>query len=176
VRVVRVSVARYVVPFKELELATIIKARDASVQMLRDAIRARGKNPDAYVIRDILPKTDLGLTNEEWKIKYTSAYTWETMVNLTLPEDKFIALYGVAFKKGTTPKTLAIKFYKDVNPIAVIQVESLFAFDEMIGFFGPLVWGEAETLKVEIYGSAAGDDYVVLRGFVAELKRKTITG
>jgi hypothetical protein len=176
VRVVCVSVARYVVPFKELELSTIIKARDASVQMLRDAIRARGKNPEAYVIRDILPKTDLGLANEEWKISYTSAYTWETKINLTLPEDKFVVLYGVAFRRGATPKTLAIKFYKDVNPIAVIQVESLFAFDEMIGFFGPFVWGEAETLRIDFYGSAAGDDSVVLRGFVAELKRKTITG
>jgi hypothetical protein len=176
VRAVCVSVARYVVPFKELELATIIRARDASAQMLRDAIRARGKNPEAYVIRDILPKADLGLANEEWKISYTAPYTWETKIELTLPEDKFVVLYGVAFRRGTTPKTLAIKFYKDVNPIAVVQLENLFAFDEMIGFFGPFAWGEAETLKVEFYGNAAGDDYVVFRGFVAELKRKTITG
>jgi hypothetical protein len=82
----------------------------------------------------------------------------------------------VSFKRGTTPKTLAIKFYKDVNPIAVVQVENLFAFDEMIGLFGPFVWGEAETLRVEFYGNADKEDYVVLRGFVAELKRKTITG
>jgi hypothetical protein len=170
-----VSVARYVVPFKELELSTIIKARDASVQMLKEAIRARGKNPDAYVVRDILPKTDLGLTNEEWKISYTTAYAWETKINITLPEDKFIVFYGVHLNSAV-PKTLAIKFYKDVNPIEVIQLENLFTFDEPIGFYGPFVWGEAETLRVDFYGNATGDDYIVLRGFVAELKRKTITG
>jgi hypothetical protein len=170
------SVPKYAVPFKEVELRTIIQGRDVAVKTLEDAIKNRGKRPDAYVVRDILPKTDLDLANEEWKISYGSAYTWETKVNLTLPEDKFVVLFGVAFRKGATPKTLAIKFYKDVNPIGVIQVENLYAYDEPVGFFGPLVWSEAEGLRIEFYGNAAGDDYVVLRGFVAELKRKTITG
>jgi hypothetical protein len=169
-------VPKYVVPFKELELRTIIQARDEAVKALRKAIEDRGKRPDAYVVRDILPKTDLGLGNEEWKISYESAYTWETKINITLPEDKFVVLFGVAFRRGATPKTLAIKFYKDVNPVEVIQIENLYAFDEPIGFYGPLVWSEAEGLRVEFYGNAAGDDYVVLRGFVAELKRKTVTG
>ena len=167
------SSLKYVVPFKELELSTVIKARDASVQALKDAIKSRGKNPDAYVVRDILPKTDLGLANEEWKITYTTAYSWQTVISQTMPEDKFIVLYGVQLN-SPVPKTLAIKFYKDVNPVEVIEVENLFTYQEPIGFFSPLVWSESETIRVDFYGNATGDDYIVLRGFVAELKRKTI--
>ncbi len=163
----------YIVPMKEIELKTVITNRDMAVKKLKEAIAARGKKPEAYVIRDILPKTDLGFANEEWKISYTSAYAWETKVNLTLPEDKFIVLFGF-HNNAANPLTLAIKFYKDVIPIEVVQVENLYAYDEPIGFFTPLVWSESETLKIEFYGKAAGDDYPVLRGFVAELKKKTV--
>jgi hypothetical protein len=169
------SYVKYVVPAEELELSTIIKARDVAVDLLKSAIRNRGKDPNNYVIRDILPKTDLGLANEEWKISYTSPYAWETKINLTLPDDKFIVLYGVQVNSAV-PKTTAIKFYKDINPIDVIEIENSYTYDNPIGFFTPIVWSESETIRIDFYGNASGDDYVVLRGFVAELKRKTITG
>jgi hypothetical protein len=163
----------YIVPFKELRFEDILRARQEAQNLLVEAIRARGKRPEEYVVRDILPKTDLGLANEEWKISYTSAYTWETKINLTLPEDKFIVFYGVAVNSAA-PKTTAIKFYKDVTPIEVVEVEKLYVYDEPIGFFTPLAWSESETLRVDFYGNATGDDYIVLLGFVAEKRRKTI--
>jgi hypothetical protein len=163
----------YIVPFKEMRFEDILRARQEAQNLLVEAIRARGKKPEEYVIRDILPKTDLGLANEEWRISYTAAYTWETKINVSLPEDKFIVIYGVAVYSAT-PKTTAIKFYKDVTPIQVIEIEKLYAYSERIGFFTPLVWSESETLKVEFYGNAAGDDNIVLLGFAAEKRRKTI--
>jgi hypothetical protein len=165
--------AMWIVPARELRLETIIQARDEAVRILQDLIRTRGKDPRAYVIRDILPKTDLGLSNEEWKISYTSAYTWEDKVDKTLEEDKFLVIFGYQ-NNSATPKTTAIKFYKDVVPIEVVQVENLYTYDEPIGFFTPLAWSESERIKIEFYGNSAGDDYVILRGFVAELRRKTV--
>jgi len=163
----------YVIPMGEIKLDDVIAARQEAVRVLTEAIKARGKDPKAYVIRDILPKTDLGLTNEEWKISYTSAYAWEAKINKTMEEDKFIVFFGYT-NNSATPKTLALKFYKDVTPIEVIEVENLNAYMEPIGFFTPLVWSESEGLKIEFYGNATGDDYPVLRGFVAELRKKTI--
>ncbi len=164
----------YIIPMAEIELGDIIKARTTSVNLLREAIKARGKDPNSYVVRDLLPKTDLGLANEEWKITYTAAYTWETKINVApIPEDKFIVLFGFQ-NNAASPKTLALKFYKDVTPIEVIEVENLYTYDQPIGFFTPLIWSESETLRIDAYGNSAGDDYPVLRGFVAELRRKTI--
>jgi hypothetical protein len=125
------------------------------------------------VIRDILPKDDLGLTNNEWKVSYTGAYGWEAKISLTLPEDKFVAFYGYQ-NNSAAPKTLALKFYKDTIPVEVIQVENLYTYAEPVGFFTPMGWAESEGLKIEFYGNAAGDDYPVLRGLVAELRKKTI--
>ena len=163
----------YVIPASEIRLDDIIRTRTEAVNALKNAISERGKKPDAYVIRDVLPKTDLGLANEEWKISYSAAYTWEAKIDKSLEEDKFIVLFGYQ-NHSATPKTLAIKFYKDVTPIEVIEVENLYAYRDKIGFFTPLVWSESEKIKVEFYGNAVGDDNTMLRGFVAELRRKTI--
>jgi len=164
----------YVIPMGEVKLEDVIAARKEATRLLTEAISARGKKPEAYVIRDILPKTDLGLANEEWKISYAAAYAWEKKVDLTLPEDKFVVFFGY-FNNSATPKTLAIKFYKDVTPIEVIEVENVYTYkNNPIGFFTPLVWSESEKLTAEFYGNAVGDDTPGIRGFVAELKRKTV--
>ena len=163
----------YLIPQKELKLEDVVAARQEAIRLLSEAIRARGKRPEAYVVRDVLPKTDLGLANEEWRIKYSEAYKWELKIDRTLPEDNFIAIFGVQLSSRPA-KTLAIKLYKDVTPIEVVHVEKLFAYQEPIGFFTPLVWSESEAIKAEFYGNAAGDDLVVLRGLFAELRKKTI--
>jgi hypothetical protein len=166
-------VGLYIIPSMELKLEDKIAARQEAARILTELIKARAKKPEAYVIRDILPKTDLGLANEEWRISYTSAYTWEAKVTKTLSEDTFVVFYGFQ-NNAADPKTLAIKFYKDITPIEVIQVENLYTYGEPIGFFTPLGWCESETLKIEFYGKAAGDDFPVLRGFWAELRKKTV--
>jgi hypothetical protein len=163
----------YIVPKNEMKFEDLLKAREASINLLTSLIKERGKSPNGYVIRDILPKTDLGLANEEWKISYTSAYTWETKIDKTLEDDKFIVLYGY-HSNSAVPKTTAIKFFVDVRPIEVIEVENLYTYMEPIGFFTPLGWSEGEVLRIDFFGNSTGDDYVVLRGFVAERKSKTI--
>jgi len=163
----------YLVPKLEIKLEDVIKARQEAKTLLEEAIKARGKKPEAYVIRDVLPKTDLGLANEEWKITYTAGYTWESKVDKTLPEDNFGCFYGFQ-NNAADPKTLAVKFYKDVIPVEVVQVENVYTYAEPIGFFTPLVWSESEKIKVEMYGKAAGDDFPVIRGLWAELRRKII--
>jgi hypothetical protein len=164
----------YIIPSQELKLEDKIEARKHALDLLTSMIKARGKDPAQYVVRDILPKTDLGLAAEEWKITFTKAYEWERKVNIKLEQDKFIVFYGYQ-NNSAVPKTLAVKFFVDVKPIEVIQVENLYTYDEPIGFFTPLGWMENETLGIDFYGNSAGDDYPVLRGFVAELKNKTIS-
>ena len=163
----------YAVPKEELEISDLKKYRDTALSQLESLIRSVGKDPKDYIFRDILPKTDLGLANEEWRITYTTAYAWETKVNITLPSDKFIVFYGYTNLSGS-PKTVAIKFYKGAIPIELIQVENLYPYVEPVGYFKPFGYREADILKIDFYGTATGDDKPVLRGVVAELKSVTI--
>ena len=162
----------YIVPKQELTIDDLKRYRDSALSLLEDMIRAVGKNPQDFVFRDILPKTDLGLTNEEWKITYSAAYTEETKVNKTLPENKFIVFYGYT-NLASNPLTLYIRFYSGSIPVEIIQVEHVYTYLEPTGYFKPIGFREGETLKIAFYGKAAGDDYPVLRGVVAELSGET---
>jgi len=163
----------FIVPKDELTIEDLKKARSEAEDLLIEAIKAKGLKPEEFLIRDVLPKTDLGLTNEEWKITYTAAYTWESKVDFTLPDKKFIVFYG-AGNNAANPLTTAVKFYKDVVPVEVVQIEKIYTYMEPTGYFTPLVWSETEGLKIEFYGKASGDDFPVLRGLVAELRKKVI--
>jgi hypothetical protein len=165
----------FIIPFVDTDLGFRTKVRQDAIRMLGDLVRARGKRPEDFVVRDILPKTDLGLANEEWKITYASAYAWETKINVTLPENKFVVLFGYQ-NNAPSPKTLAVRLFRNVEPLDVIEVEQLYTYAENpIGFFAVLGWMESDKLQVDFYGNAAGDDYPVLRGLVAEPAKATIT-
>ena len=79
----KVSIGR---PIKYMHLDSMEEYRQKAIALLEQMIRSKGEDPKDYVIRDILPKTDLGFTNEEWKVSYSSAYSEETLVNVKLEE------------------------------------------------------------------------------------------
>ena len=163
----------YVIPADELEVVDLKGIRAEALELLRDLIKSVGKSPEDYDIRDVLPKTDLGLASETWKISYSAAETWEKKVDLSLPENKFIVFYGYA-NKSASPKTVAIKFYSGAVPIRVFQVEKIYVKEQPFGYFKPFGFKEGEKLIIEFYGKEAGDDEPMLLGFVAELKGTTL--
>jgi len=139
---------------------------------LQAAISSVGKQPQAYVTRDILPVEDLGLSSESFTFTY-SATGWQNIVSQTLPEDKFIVIYGVEF---TTPYPLtgALKFYRNVDPLFVVSVPKVLGYDTPVIYFNPIVWSQNQTLTISAYANATGTEYMVLKGYVAELCGKTI--
>ena len=142
----------YVVPKAETTLDTVINTRKEAINALNEALRNYSKPMEQFLIRGIQPADDLGLANDEWKITYDSAYTWEEKINKDIPENQFVVFFGF-LNNAADPKTLSAKFYKDISPIHMIQVEDLYGFEQPYGYFKPKVWNENETLKVEFYGN-----------------------
>jgi len=165
----------YVRPAGTLKIEDIQGFRTRAKELLTQLIAKKGKNVANYTIRDILPKTDLGEANEEWKHSYAAAYTEETFINKTLDDDRFLVLYGYT-NNGGLPKTLYLYMYRGAAPIKLIHVQHLYAQEEPTGYFEPEGWAEKETVTVKVYGNATGDDYPVLLGLFAEPKEEKVTG
>lgn len=165
------SYARFGLSLRPEQIQNI---REVAKAALEEAIRAKGKNPADYTITDILPKTDLGLTNEEWKHTFATAYTEEDFVNKTLEDEKFIVLYGYT-NLSPDPKTLYFKFYKGASVEKVVHVQAAYIQEEPIVYFDPQVWAEGDKMKIVLYGKATGDDYPVFLGLVAQVKGERIT-
>jgi len=166
----------YLIPAKELTTEDIKKLRQMALSMLEASIRAQGDDPANYIIRDILPSTDLGFTNEEWKITYSAAYTEETHVNTQLGARTHVVFYGYA-NNSPDPKTLYIVFRTPGAVKDKVQVEKVYPLMEPVGYFKePIKFGSKETMQIVFYGKATGDDYPVLLGLIAEPKGQQIAG
>ena len=164
-----------VIPRSDLTLEKIEQLRQITIRGIEEAIKSKGKNPEDYIITDALPKEDFGLPNNEWKITYTAAYTEETKVNLKVPEDKFIGIYGVAIYSAV-PITTYIKFKKGVNTLAVYELEKLFMEDVVEGYFKfPIIYRENDDMKIDFHAVKAGDEYIVLKAFVATKEKERIS-
>jgi len=148
--------------------------REEAKRKLEDAIRASGKSPADFDIAPIMPKTDLGLTNEEWKHTFSSAYTEENYVSQTLGDNVFLVLYGYT-NHNSTPHTLYFELKKNQSVEKVVHVQETFSMDEPYVFFDPVVFSEGDTVTIVLYGNAAADDYPVFLGFIAKPKGHILT-
>lgn len=157
-----------------LQKPQIQKIREMAKEELEKAIRAKGKNPEDYIITDILPKDDLGLANNEWKHTFSAAYTEETWINKTLDDDVFMTFYGYA-NASAVPKTLYVKYMRGASTEKVFHVQHVYTQMEPIAYHEPITYSESDTLKVLLYGNATGEDYPILLGLVAMPRSKRIT-
>jgi len=168
------AVESYARPLASLREEQIQVFRERAKRVLEELIGKKGKNPKDYVFRDLLPKTDLGLTNEEWKHTYSAAYTEEDMVSKTLDDDRFIVIFGYT-NTSPDPKTLYFKLLNGVNVEKVIHVQHLYVYEVPEGYFDPVGWAEGEKITIKVYGNATGDDYPVFIGLIAEPKGETVS-
>jgi len=96
------------------------------------------------------------------------------IVSQTLPEDKFIVIYAVEFPTPN-PLTGAVKFYRNVDPLFVASVSKMLGYETPVMYINPVVWSQNQVLRIDAYANATGTEYMVLKGYVAELCGKTVT-
>jgi len=126
-------------------------------------------------VRDILPKTDLGLASDEWVVSIPSGATSVT-VSKTLPNDTAIVFYGVALP--TKDDVTVIRFrLGDAKIKEIYQVEIARALQNPIVYFEEgILYKPNEVMNIDVFAKTAGDKQVILLGVVAEPRGKTIVG
>jgi len=126
-------------------------------------------------VRDILPKTDLGLPSEAWVVSIPSGATSVT-VSKTLPNDTAIVFYGVSLP--TKDDVTVIRFrLGDAKIKEVYQVEIARALQDPIVYFEEgVMYKPNEVMNIDVFAKTSGDKQVILLGRVAEPRGKTIVG
>ena len=153
--------------------------REKAIEALMNAIRSKGKNPADYVIRDILPKDDLGMADNKWEETLNNAGDWNNIINKTLGDDEFIVIYGVG-NNNDNPVVTALRIYRGGTPIYLVELEKLYVKQEPVGYFtNPIIFAESDTLKVDLYlpsgVTTPANERVFLLALKAEPKERTIT-
>jgi len=164
----------YIIPFSELDIAEIAAIKQQVIDALFSvAMKMTGLTRDQLVIRNLLPKTDLGLTNEYWETPSLTANDWTNYFTKQLAEQQFVVFYGVA-NLAPDPKATALRFKvgseAGTKTLDVVQLEELYTNTVRTdGFFKrPIIYKERQYSNVDVYSKATGTDPLMLRGFVAE--------
>jgi len=163
----------YLIPAGELTIDDIIALRQNVVgQLFSVATRLTGLAKDELIVRSILPKTDLGLTNEVWEATISSANAWNPWISNQLEDQRFVVIYGLA-NLTADPVTTAIKFSTGASKtkiIDVVQYEDLYTNKERVdGYFNRfIVYKHKQYLNADLYARATGTERLVLKGFVVE--------
>jgi len=148
---------------------------DVKERLLELAVSQTGIPRERWVIRDLLP-SDLGLSTDEWKFDYTSANAYNTVIDTTVPDRKFIVIFGIAIL-DPAPVATVIKFKEAADIKDVIEIEDLLVKREPEGYLEePIEYEQKDKVKIEIYATATKTgEKIVLKGYIAELKGETIT-
>ena len=156
------------------------KSKEALVEDVRkrvEELTATRVAPKGVTVRDLLP-SDCGLsTNEEWTFTSGSSAGSFDMVDTTVPDNKYFAIYGVA-NQGTTEIINAINVKVGgsdkrrwcIQPMYALQDKILiFPHDEVI------IIQENSDFTISGYADTASTTQeLILLGVVGEQKGKTI--
>ena len=174
------AVASYVLGSDALKDEEKKLLREKAIEALMTAIQAKGKNPADYIIRDVLPKDDLGMSDNKWEETLDTAGAWNTVINHTLGDDEFIVIFGVG-NNNDNPVATAMKIFRGATPIYLVELEKLYVKQEPEGYFtNPLVFRESDKLVVQLYlpsgVTTPANEKVFLLALKAEPKGEVVTG
>ena len=164
----------WIMPAIEMTIEDVASIKAQVIdRVMSVATRMTGLTPDQLVIRNILPKTDLGLTNEYWETPTLTANDWTNYFTRQLNNQQFMVFYAVA-DLSPDPKATALRFKVGsgggTKTLDVVHLEELFANSERADGYlkRPIIYKETQYMNVDVYSKAAVSEPLILRGFVVE--------
>ena len=166
------------IPFSELSPGQAAKIRNDIIQALvAKAVKELNKPPGLLVVRDILPKTDLDFTNEDWcEVTGSSSAVWETMSSGTMGDERYVGIYGIKADPDAFACS-AIKFNIGGADKAIWLLQSLREYDDMVGLCpSGIIIPQNNTYTISRYVLyTLSSSCLILKGVVVEPRGKVIS-
>lgn len=153
------------------EFAAVNRIREQAADLLAlRASEALSIPIEQIVIRDILPETDLGLSNEVWLTAALTANDYAGYIDQQLPTTKMLAIFSLV---DITPNPIVTgaRFQSgSARTLAEVQFEAAYGFSQSPeALIRPtLIWAPNETVNIDLYATAVTVQTVILNGFIAE--------
>jgi len=152
-------------------------------KLLALAAKELQKPQSELVIREVMPATDLGYTNENWaNTQSLTANTWVKEIGHELANDEFVAFVGVQ-NQTDDPQVIGIKFKvgsAGATTRDLQMIESLYTEDNFKALFKePIIYKANEYIYIEYYAKttvAAGGEKIGLIAFIVKPYGEEISG
>ena len=152
-----------------------IKALEAQVEkaLLDMAARELGVPADQIVVRDADPEEDFGLSTKDWTVTPATANAYNTYINKTIDDNKFVAIYGVAAVDADN--VTLIKFSSGAKVLDIWDISHTQILQNKFRITkSPILVRQNTQIKIELYATSTDAVKLPLFAKVAEVKGKTI--
>lgn len=158
---------------EKLDLATAQTLVDSI--LLDIAKKELGKEEKDLVVRDADPVKDFGLPTSEYKFTSKKANDYDTFINTTIADNRFIGIYGIG--RGTDNFTL-VKIISGPKELDIWDSSQAELNTEMKikAAKTPIIITQNMPLKIDIYATAAVEIRPLIYARVCEPKGKVISG
>jgi len=157
-----------------LDIADVQAIRQKVVDALfKVATRMTGLSREELVVRNALPKTDFGLTNEYWVTPTLTANAWTNYFTQQLEDQRFAAFYGLA-NQAADPQVTGVKFKigagTGTKTLDVVQLEDMYTYRESCDCFlkRPVIYKERQYVNIDAYSKSAVAEPLVLKSLICE--------
>ena len=177
-------------PVKSVE--EMMRQRDLAFANVATKMVEKGQIPAAYDVRPVSPYDDFSGNSTFTTVNYapdwsvTAAHITDTsgsiaaagntLVTGTMPQDRFLLVYGVSVETPATPSEVALMFKAGAN------LKNIFLLQELLGYEHPRAtssiqpaWGPSDSLTIASANVAANPTDDVLYTFWGEPTGNTIT-
>jgi len=159
------------------------KIRALANELKTLAAKETNTSVDEWLVRDILPKTDLGFNTEKWlnQHAFSAADTWEKDWDRELDDNTYVCFYGVALH-ALNPTIYGIKFKAGSNgatTIDTIQFQKLKMEEVPIGLFDRIIYRKEKHIYVELIADTTTPQYAEefeILGMLAEPYGEIVSG
>jgi len=160
-----------------------MEAEKAIIEELRRrAAEILDVTPDQIAVRTILPKTDLGFSDEVWTVSLETAGGYNAIANVTVPSNKVLFIYGIKIPaKDLDGDISVVKIYKGNDVIEVIDLQKSYdgeKYPEII-LKKRIEYAPNDVLKIEVYLKSGVttpvSKNIIVLGYVGEKLGVTIT-
>lgn len=148
-----------------------LSAQKKMVEDLKKRAMKELKLPaNEIVIRNLRP-TDLGLSNPAWTFNISSAGLWNTMVNITVADSRFIGINGIVYLETSAQSISELKITRMATIAKYWNIEGAILCENPYQFIDdPIIIDQNTNLTIE--GYATGTNATEKMGFLGAVAEK----
>ncbi len=140
----------------QVQITTKLKSLEEEIIAM--AARETNTRQDEWVVRDALPQTDFGFTDERWvnQTLFAAQNTFQRDWFAALPVNKYAVFYGIN-QNPLNPTIYGMRFRQGATgatTLDTIHFRKVLEEDNVIGFFDRIIYRPQSVIWIDLIANA----------------------
>ena len=133
--------------------------RKMAAKLFRKAMKELKLSRDQLTFRMLRPE-DLGLSTPVWTFNISSANAWNTIIDTTIADCRFVGIHGVLIGESGTSVVTQLKVTRMGEDVRYWQIQDVnFLESPVVYFDDPITVDQNTSITIKAYATATDSDW-----------------